>query len=112
MHPKRLIKHFPELAQLPTYEQENIIREAQTRLENNTHRLHALRDNLLRAGLLFGFCLLIIEYAPLVVGVSQATTAIVIMAVVIPAYLVIQQQLYLRKLRIALTQSSPLFQQK
>lgn len=99
MSPKRLINYFPELAHLPTKEQETILSDAQERLQKDKHNLRTLLDNLFRAGILFGACLLIIWYARPFLGISHQTAALCIMIVVIPCYLFIQQRIYLRKLR-------------
>lgn len=99
MSPKRLTKYFPELAHLPAEEQEAVLARAQKNIENNRHTLRVLADNLLRATILFGICLLFIWYLRPALGMSDQTTAIVIMALVIPTYLVIQQRRYLQKIR-------------
>ncbi len=99
MSTKHLINFFPELAHLPPKEQEAILRSAQEQLQKNRHSLRALLDNLFRAGILFGTCLLIIWYVRPFLGISHQAAALGIMVTVIPIYLFVQQRIYLSKLR-------------
>jgi len=99
MSPKRLIKYFPELAHLPTEQQEALLLNAQKNIEHNKHKLRALAHNLLRAAILFGGCLLFIWYLRPLLGISHQTAGIMIIVLIIPAYLIIQQRRYLQKIR-------------
>lgn len=99
MLPQRLIKHFPELAHLPTEEQHARLIQAQKNIDNDKHKLRALAENLLRAAILFTICLLFIGYLRPILGISHPTAAIMIMVLIIPAHLVIQHQFYLQKIR-------------
>ncbi len=99
MSPKRLIKYFPELAHLPTDQQEALLLKAQKNIESNKHKLRVLADNLLRAAILFGSCWVFIWYLRPTLGISHQTAGIMIMVLIIPAYLFIQQRRYLQKIR-------------
>lgn len=99
MSPKRLIKYFPELAHLPTEEQNAVLLRAQKSIESNKHSLRTLADNLLQAAILFGCCWALIWYLRPALGISHQAAGIMIIVLIIPAYLLIQQRRYLQKIR-------------
>ena len=104
MNPKPLLKHFPELAQLPREEQETLLRQAHEDATGPEQRLETWRNNLAGLVLVSALCLGLIFWVGPALNLSRPSTAMVIMLVVLPVFIVIQQRRYIARLRSTLTQ--------
>ncbi|MDQ2076154.1 hypothetical protein [Marinimicrobium sp. ABcell2] len=99
MNPKPLLKHFPELAHLPQEEQESLLRRADEDATGPEHRLETWRSNLLSLAVVTGLSLALIFWLGPVLNLSRQSTAIFIMVVVLPGFIVIQQRRYIARLK-------------
>lgn len=104
MNPKSLLKHFPELAHLPREEQETLLRQAHEDATGPEQRLETWRNNLSGLVLVSALCLGLIFWVGPALNLSRPGTAMVIMLVVLPAFIFIQQRRYIARLRSFLTQ--------
>lgn len=99
MNPKPLLKHFPELAHLPREEQETLLRQAHEDATSPEQRLATWGNNLFGLVLISALCLGLIFWVGPALNLSRPTTAMVIMLVVLPVFIVIQQRRYTARLR-------------
>lgn|SRR5690554_4743557 len=104
MNPKPLLKHFPELAHLPPEEQEALLHQAHEDATGSDQRMATWRNNLFGLVLVSALCLGLIFWAGPALNLSRPTTGMVIMLVVLPVFIVVQQRRYIARLRSFLTQ--------
>lgn len=102
MNPKPLLKHFPELAHLPRDQQEALLREAHE--DATGQRLETWRSNLFGVVLVSALCLGLIFWVGPALDLSRRNTALIIMLVVLPAFIIIQQRRYISRLRTFVAQ--------
>ena len=99
MNFKSIRNHFPELAQLPVEQQQALLAHAEQTLNQAASPLTKVRDKLLDLALIVGLCLLLIKIIAPALGLAPQTSAIVVMLVVLPCYLLLQQRRYIAQLR-------------
>jgi hypothetical protein len=107
MNYKHLAKHFPEIAALSTAEQETLLRQAYQKTFSNEHRLTLWRTNLISALIMTGLCFVFVLVIRPAVGMSQQTSALLLMLIGIPGYFVFQQRRFIKQLRINLHKLLP-----
>jgi hypothetical protein len=99
MNPKPLLKHFPELAHLPQQEQETLLLRAHEDAAGPEHRLQTWRSNLFSLAVVSALSLGLIFWIGPAVNLSRQTTAIIIMVVVLPGFIFVQQRRYIARLK-------------
>ncbi|UUA71375.1 hypothetical protein [Cellvibrio sp. QJXJ] len=102
MNPKRLIKHFPELANLPETEQRALLDKAYKDVFSQENKMKNWRSNLISAALMTSLCFLFVLVLRPALGISSQTSAWVLMLVALPVYFFIQQRRYIQQLRASL----------
>jgi hypothetical protein len=99
MDPKPLLKHFPELEQLPPERRQAILEKAHKEVAAPERRFETWRHNIFSLAVITGLSLAIIYWIGPALNLTRMTTAIIIMVVVLPAFIYIQQRRYLARLR-------------
>jgi len=107
MNFKRLAKHFPELAALPQAEQQTLLAQAYQHAFAAEHKMKIWRNNLLSAIVMAGLCFLFVLVLRPALGMSQQTSAILLMVIVFPVYFFIQQRRFIQQLRSSLQKLLP-----
>ncbi len=99
MNPKPLVRHFPELEQLPPERQQAVLEKAHKEVTAPERRFETWRNNIFALAIITGLSLAIIYWLGPALNLARSTTAIVIMVVVLPAFIYIQQRRYIARLR-------------
>lgn len=99
MNPRPLLKHFPELDQLSPERQQTVLEKAHKEVTTPERRFEAWRQNIFSLAIITGLSLAIIYWVGPAMNLTRSTTAIVIMVVVLPAFIIIQQRRYIARLR-------------
>lgn len=96
---KLLLKQFPDIHRLPRQEQERLLQEAQRQLSQPENKLARWRHNLLRFSLVAGFCVLLVAWVGPWLGLSDRSTALIMLLVVLPVLFYLQHRSYIARLR-------------
>jgi len=107
MNFKRLIKHFPELATKSPVEQHALLTQAHQNAFSAEHKLKIWRSNLLSAAIMASLCFLFVLVLRPALGMSQQTSAIVLMLIAFPVYFFIQHRRFINQLRHSLHKLLP-----
>ncbi len=107
MNPKKLTRHFPEIAHLPQEEQHQLVIRAYQDAFAPDKKMRIWRSNLIAALLMSSLCFLFVLVLRPALGISQQTSALLLMVIAFPAYLLIQQRRMLRELRTSLKKIIP-----
>lgn len=107
MNVKKLAKHFPELAHLPEAEQHNLLEKAYKDAFAAENKMRNWRSNLIVALLMTALCFLFVLVIRPAMGMSQQTSAIFLMVIAFPAYLMFQQYRMVNQIRISLKKFLP-----
>lgn len=107
MNFKRLAKYFPELAAMTPAEQQALLTQAYQHAFAPEHKMKIWRSNLLSALLMAGLCFLFVLVLRPALGMSQQTSAIVLMLIAFPVYFFIQQRRFINQLRRSLHKLLP-----
>lgn len=99
MNPRPLLKHFPELSQLPQERQEALLLQAHELATGPDRRLETWRNNILALAAVSAVCLLLTFWLAPALGLSAAMSGVLIMVVILPAFVYIQQRRYIARLR-------------
>ena len=99
MNLKPLLKHFPELHHLPLDEQIHVLQQAQQFASGAENKLQVWRDNLMALAGLILLCVLVIAVIGPYFNLAASTTAVILMVVIFPFFMLVQhrrQIVYLR----------------
>jgi uncharacterized membrane protein len=107
MNLKRLAKHFPELAEMTQEQQQSLLTKAYQDAFAAEHKMKLWGSNLLSALIMAGLCFLFVLVLRPALGMSQQTSAIVLMLVGFPVYFFIQQRRFIKQLRRSLLKFLP-----
>lgn len=107
MNVKKFARHFPEIAHLPTDEQHRLLDKAYRDAFSSDNKMRNWRSNLTIALLMSALCFLFVLVIRPALGMSQQTSAILLMVIAFPAYLLFQQQRMLRRIRASLQKFLP-----
>lgn len=107
MNPKRLLKHFPEIATFPEAEQHALLDKAYKDVFSPENKMRNWRNNLISAAIMTCLCIVFIQVLRPALEMSQQTSALVLMLVALPAYFFIQQRRFIQQLRISLKKFLP-----
>lgn len=107
MNFKRLAKHFPELAAMAPTEQEALLARAYQNTFAAEHKMKIWRNNLINAAVMASLCFLFVLVIRPALGMSQQTSAIVLMLIAFPAYFFIQHRRFIKQLRSSLQKLLP-----
>lgn len=107
MNFKRLAKHFPELAAMAPAEQEALLARAYQNTFTAEHKMKVWRNNLINAAVMASLCFLFVLVIRPALGMSQQTSAIVLMLIAFPAYFFIQHRRFIKQLRRSLQKLLP-----
>ncbi len=107
MNFKRLAKHFPELAAMTPAEQEAMLARAYQNTFAAEHKMKVWRNNLINAAVMASLCFLFVLVIRPALGMSQQTSAIVLMLIALPAYFFIQHRRFIKQLRSSLQKLLP-----
>jgi|SRR5690606_13439604 cation transport ATPase len=107
MNPKRLLKYFPELHALPIEEQCALLNKAYKDAFNPADKMKNWRTNLITAVLMTTACFLVVFFLPKFFAVSAQASAWILMLVVLPTLFIVQQQRFIRQLRVSLKKYLP-----
>lgn len=107
MNFKRLAKYFPELAAMTPAEQQALLTQAYQHAFAPEHKMKIWCSNLLSALLMAGLCFLFVLVLRPALGMSQQTSAIVLMLIAFPVYFFIQQRRFINQLRRSLHKLLP-----
>lgn len=102
MNLKRLVKHFPELAKFDSAEQQALLAKAYQDNFSTEHKMRIWRNNLVGAWIMATLCFVFVLVIRPALGMSQQTSALILMLVAFPAYFFIQQRLLIKRLRVSL----------
>jgi hypothetical protein len=103
----RLRKHFPELAHLDPEQQTARLTQADKFAIEHEHPLAALSRKLLNSLVIFAIALFFTRYLSPALNIAPELGAAFIIVGLLPGYFVVQQKLYLIRLRKALKKLSP-----
>lgn len=107
MNFNRLAKHFPELAQKTPAEQQALLAQAYQQVFSAEHKLKIWRSNLLSAAIMASVCFFFVLVVRPALGMSQQTSAIVLMLIAFPTYFFIQHRRFINQLRNGLHKLLP-----
>jgi Mn2+/Fe2+ NRAMP family transporter len=107
MNFKRLAKHFPELAAMAPAEQQALLARAYQNTFAAEHKMKIWRNNLITAAVMASLCFLFVLVVRPALGMSQQTSAMVLMLVAFPVYFFIQQRRFINQLRRSLHKILP-----
>ena len=107
MNVKKLVRNFPEIAHLPAEQQEQLLIKAYQDAFSPENRMRIWRNNLITALIMTALCFLFVLVIRPSLGMSQQTSAILLMIIAFPAYLLFQHQRMLRQLRTSLQKFLP-----
>lgn len=99
MNVKALLKYFPEIHHLPQESQLRLLQSAHDEAFGPHNKLQIWRSNLTGFGLLILVCTLVIAFIGPILDLQRSTTAILLMLIVFPGFMAIQQRRYLVRLR-------------
>lgn len=102
MNFKRLAKHFPELAEMTQEQQQSLLTKAYQDAFAAEHKIKLWGNNLLSALVMASLCFLFVLVLRPAFGMSQQTSAMVLMFVGLPVYFFIQQRRFIKQLRRSL----------
>ena len=102
MNLKPLLKHFPELHHLPVDEQIHVLQQAQKLASGPENKLLVWRDNMLALVGLILLCVLVIAVVGPLFNLAASTTAVFLMIVIFPLFILIQTRRQIGYLRPAL----------
>ena len=100
MNIKHLAKHFPELASLPAAEQQALLAQAYKNTFAAEHKMKMWRNNLVSALIMLSLCFLFVLVLRPALGISQQTSAWILMLIALPAYFYIQHRRFIKQLRV------------
>jgi Flp pilus assembly protein TadB len=103
MNLKRLVKHFPELDAVEPAQQQVLLAKAYQDAFSPEHKMRGWRSNMVSALIMTALCFLFTLVIRPALGMSQQTSAILLMTIGFPAYFFIQRQLFIKRLRVSLT---------
>ena len=101
MNLKPLLKHFPELHHLPLDEQIHVLQQAQQLASGAENKLQVWRGNLVALIGLILLCVLVIAVVGPYFNLAASTTAIILMVVIFPFFMVVQHRRQIAYLRPA-----------
>lgn len=107
MNFKHLAKHFPELAAMPPSEQQALLAKAYQDAFSAEHKMKNWRSNLLGALIMTGLCFVFVMVIRPALGMSQQTSAFILILIALPAYFFIQQRRFIKQLRSSLQKFLP-----
>lgn len=99
MDPKPLLKHFPELEHLSPERRETLLTQAHEEATSPKMRLEIWRNNVFGLMAVSAISLLIIFWLGPALGLSNAVGAGVVMVVVLPVFIYVQQRRYIGRLK-------------
>lgn len=99
MNPKPLLKHFPELEHLSPEQQEALLTQAHEEATGPARRLETWRNNIFALVVVSALSLLVIFWLGPALGLPNALSAVVVMVVVLPAFIYVQQRRYIERLK-------------
>ncbi len=107
MNYKQLAKHFPELAAMEPAEQQALLTQAYQNAFATEHKMKNWRNNLVSAAIMLSLCFLFVLVLRPALGMSQQTSALILMLVALPTYFFIQQRRFIKQLRHSLQKLLP-----
>ena len=107
MNLKQLAKHFPELATMEPEKQQALLAQAYQDAFSAEHKMKIWRSNLLSTLIMVSFCFLFVLVLRPALGMSQQTSAIVLMVAVLPTYFLIQHRRFINQIRHSLQKLLP-----
>ncbi len=107
MNLKKLTRHFPEIAHLSPDEQQQILTRAYLDAFSSDNKMRNWRSNLVSALVMTSLCFIFVLIIRPAVGMSQQTSAILLMLIAFPAYLLLQQRRMIRQIRTSLQKFLP-----
>lgn len=107
MNFKHLAKHFPELTAMEPEQQQALLAQAYQNAFTSEHKLKIWRSNLASALIMASVCFLFVLVLRPALGLTQQTSAIVLMLIAFPAYFFIQQRRFIKRLRDSLHKILP-----
>lgn len=99
MNVKPLLKYFPEIHHLPADEQLRLLQRAYDQAFGPENKLQIWRKNLVGFALLIAVCGLIIAVAGPMLSLAPSSTGIILMVIIFPLFIVLQQRRYIAQLR-------------
>lgn len=88
-------------------EQEALLARAYQNTFSAEHKMKIWRNNLINAAVMASLCFLFVLVLRPALGMSQQTSAIVLMLIAFPAYFFIQQRRFIKQLRNSLQKLLP-----
>ncbi len=107
MNFKRLVKHFPELSSFDPPEQQALLAKAYQDAFSAEHKMRIWRSNLTSALIMAALCFFFVIVLRPALGMSQQTSAILLMIFAFPFYFFIQHRLFINRLRVSLNKFLP-----
>ena len=107
MDTKKLTKYFPEIAHLPLHEQHSLLNKAYTDALSTENKIRNSGNNLVTILLLVSLCFVVVLSIRSALDMSPATSAILLLLIGFPSYVLVQQQRMIRQIRISLRKFLP-----
>lgn len=99
MNTQLLLRHFPELQNLPEERREEILHQAHERTYSHERKLEHWRRNLISLGWISAVSLFLVLVAGPALNLSRPATGGVIMVVVLPLFMYLRHRQYISQLR-------------
>lgn len=107
MNFKHLAKQFPELSGLPPAEQQALLAQAYQNTFSAEHKMKNWRSNLISALIMICLCFLFVLVVRPALGMSQQSSAFVLMLIALPGYFYLQHRRFIKQLRVSLQKLLP-----
>ncbi|WP_039915765.1 hypothetical protein [Cellvibrio mixtus] len=107
MNTKKLAKYFPEVAHLPPHQQQSLLSKAYADAIARENKTRHWNNTLVTVLLLTTLCFLIVLLVRQMLNMSPVTSAILLLLLAFPSYLLVQQQRMIRQIRISLQKFLP-----
>ncbi len=107
MNVKKFARYFPEIAHLPLEEQHRLLNKAYQDAFSPDNKMRNWGSNLIIAVSMSALCFLFVLVIRPALGISQQASAILLMVIAFPAYLLFQHQRMLRQVRVSLQKFLP-----
>lgn len=107
MNFKHLAKYFPELAAMEPAKQQALVAQAYEDAFSAKHKMKIWRDNLISAVIMASLCFLFVLMLRPALGISQQTSAFLIMIIALPVYFFIQHRRFIKRVRNSLKNLLP-----
>ncbi|WP_111641453.1 hypothetical protein [Marinimicrobium alkaliphilum] len=101
MNSNLLLRHYPELHHLPPEAQLSVLEKAKEDAFGQSQKLRIWRKNMVTLAIICAISFGLVMWVGPALGLPGVATAVVMMVVVLPVFMIVQQRRYIADLRPA-----------